>query len=232
MKILIVEDHPELLEAITKSLTSQHFTCETASDFQLASEKIIIYDYDLMVVDINLPGGGSGLDLIRELKKINPQTGIIVISARNSTNNKIEGLELGADDYLTKPFDLAELIARVKSLVRRKKFAGNTLVRFGNIELDPQNREVKIEGRPVSLTRSEFDLLNFFFANPDRVIARDSLAEHIWGDHMDVADSYDFIYSHMKNLRKKISAAGGSDLIKAVYGVGYKLSVDTSDTRE
>lgn len=228
MKILIVEDHPELLEAISNTLVLQQFTCETAGDYRLASEKIVIYDYDLMVVDINLPGGGSGLDLIRELKKTNPETGIIVISARNSTTNKIEGLELGADDYLTKPFDLAELTARVKSLVRRKKFAGNTLVRFGNIELDPNNREVKIEGQSLNLTRSEFDLLNFFFANPDRVIARDSLAEHIWGDHMDVADSYDFIYSHIKNLRKKLSTAGGSDLIKAVYGVGYKLTSEPS----
>lgn len=224
MKILIVEDQQDLRAALEVSLSEQHFTCETAGNYRAASEKIVIYDYDVMVVDINLPGGGSGLDLIRELKKVNPQTGIIVISARNSTINKIEGLELGADDYLTKPFDLAELTARVKSLVRRKKFGGNNLVRFGNIDLDPQTRVVKIEGKPVSLTRSEFDLLNFFFANPNRVIARDSLAEHIWGDHMDVADSYDFIYSHIKNLRKKLAAAGGSDLIKAVYGLGYKLT--------
>ncbi len=228
MKILLVEDQHELLAALEASLSAQNFTCETAGDYRSASEKIVIYDYDVMVVDINLPGGGSGLDLIRELKTTNPETGIIVISARNSTLNKIEGLELGADDYMTKPFDLAELTARVKSLVRRKKFGGNTLVRFGNIDLDPQTREVKIEGRSVTLTRSEFDLLNFFFANPDRVIARDSLAEHIWGDHMDVADSYDFIYSHIKNLRKKLAAAGGTDLIKAIYGVGYKLTGEPS----
>ncbi len=228
MKILLVEDQQDLLDALETTLLAQNFTCETAVDYRSASEKIVIYDYDLLVVDINLPGGGSGLDLIREIKKTNPETGIIIISARNSTTNKIEGLELGADDYLTKPFDLAELTARVKSLLRRKKFSGNNLVRFGNIELDTQNRVVKVEGKSILLTRSEFDLLNFFFANPDRVIARDSLAEHIWGDHMDVADSYDFIYSHIKNLRKKISAAGGSDLIKAVYGVGYKLTSDPS----
>ena len=228
MKILLVEDQQDLLDALETTLLAQNFTCETAVDYRSASEKIVIYDYDPLVVDINLPGGGSGLDLIREIKKTNPETGIIIISARNSTTNKIEGLELGADDYLTKPFDLAELTARVKSLLRRKKFSGNNLVRFGNIELDTQNRVVKVEGKSILLTRSEFDLLNFFFANPDRVIARDSLAEHIWGDHMDVADSYDFIYSHIKNLRKKISAAGGSDLIKAVYGVGYKLTSDPS----
>ncbi len=228
MKILLVEDQQDLLDALETTLLAQNFTCETAVDYRSASEKIVIYDYDLLVVDINLPGGGSGLDLIREIKKTNPETGIIIISARNSTTNKIEGLELGADDYLTKPFDLAELTARVKSLLRRKKFSGNNLVRFGNIELDTQNRVVKVEGKSILLTRSEFDLLNFFFANPDRVIARDSLAEHIWGDHMDVADSYDFIYSHIKNLRKKISAAGGSDLIKAVYGVGYKLTSEPS----
>lgn len=203
MKILLVEDQQDLLDALETTLLAQNFTCETAVDYRSASEKIVIYDYDLLVVDINLPGGGSGLDLIREIKKTNPETGIIIISARNSTTNKIEGIELGADDYLTKPFDLAELTARVKSLLRRKKFSGNNLVRFGNIELDTQNRVVKVEGKSILLTRSEFDLLNFFFANPDRVIARDSLAEHIWGDHMDVADSYDFIYSHIKNLRKK-----------------------------
>lgn len=226
MKILIVEDQSELLEAIAATLSKQGYVCETAGNFNTASEKISVYDYDLLVVDINLPGGGSGLDLIREIKKHQPETGIIVISARNSTDNKIEGLELGADDYLTKPFDLAELTARVKSLLRRKKFAGSNLVIHENVALDPLNREVKVGDQPVDLTRSEFDILNFFFANPGRVIPKDSLAEHIWGDHMDMADSYDFIYSHMKNLRKKLSAAGAGELIKAVYGVGYKLSPD------
>jgi DNA-binding response OmpR family regulator len=226
MKILIVEDQSELLEAIAATLSKQGYVCETAGNFNTASEKISVYDYDLLVVDINLPGGGSGLDLIREIKKQQPETGIIVISARNSTDNKIEGLELGADDYLTKPFDLAELTARVKSLLRRKKFAGSNLVIHENVALDPLNREVKVGDQPVDLTRSEFDILNFFFANPGRVIPKDSLAEHIWGDHMDMADSYDFIYSHMKNLRKKLSAAGAGELIKAVYGVGYKLSPD------
>jgi len=205
-------------------LGSQGYVCEGAASYPKASEKIVIYNYDLLVVDINLPGGGSGLDLIREMKQQNPETGIIVVSARNSTDNKIEGLELGADDYLTKPFDLAELTARVKSLLRRKKFAGNNRVQFGNVSLDLNKREVWVDGQLIILTRSEFDILNFFFANPGRVIAKDSLAEHIWGDHMDLVDSYDFIYSHMKNLRKKLTSAGGADLIKAVYGVGYKLS--------
>ncbi|MFT3740768.1 MAG: response regulator transcription factor [Breznakibacter sp.] len=222
MKILVIEDNPELLRHIDGALTHEGYVCEISEGFDKASEKIDLYSYDIMVVDINLPGG-SGLQLIRQLKKVNPQTGIIVVSARDSLENKIEGLELGADDYMTKPFDMAELVARVKSLVRRRKFSGSNQIIFGNITIEPDSREVFANGQKIDLTKSEYDILLFITSNPNRVLTRESIAEHIWGDNMDLADSHDFIYSHIKNIRKKITSCGVTDPIKSVYGVGYKF---------
>ena len=224
MKILIVEDNPTLLHAIAAALRSEQYTCETAADFTTAYDKVYVYEYDMVIVDINLPGG-SGLEIIRELKKINPNTGVIVVSARDSLDNKIEGLELGADDYITKPFDMAELIARVKALIRRRNFSGTESLSLGDIIIKTDSREVFVEDTKIELTKSEYSILLFFFSNPNRVITRESLAEHIWGDNMDLADSFDFIYSHIKNLRKKITALQVPDPIKAVYGIGYKLDV-------
>ncbi len=224
MKLLIIEDNLTLLDSINDSLTAERYLCETAKDFPAAQEKVHMYNYDIVVVDINLPGG-SGLEIIKELKKTNTETGVIVISARNSLDNKIEGLELGADDYITKPFDMAELIARVKALIRRRNFAGSNQVNVGEITINTTNREVFVRDKKIELTKSEYDILLFFFSNPNRVITRESLAEHIWGDNMDLADSFDFIYSHIKNLRKKITALHVPDPIKAVYGVGYKLEI-------
>lgn len=224
MKILIIEDNRQLLDALTKALSAEKFLCETAYDFPSASEKAYIYTYDVLVVDINLPGGGSGLDIIREVKQANPTTGVIIISARDSLDHKIEGLDLGADDYLTKPFDTAELIARIRALIRRRNFAGNQTIRFGQLFIHPESREVFSGETRIDLTRSEYDLLLFFLSNPKRVLSRQALAEHIWGDNSDLADSFDFIYSHIKNLRKKIMATGAPDPIKAVYGIGYKLA--------
>ena len=176
-----------------------------------------------MVVDINLPGG-SGLDIIRIVRKLHPATGVLVISARDSLENKLEGLEIGADDYITKPFDMAELTARVRSVLRRRHFAGKDTLRFGDISIDTGAREVFVGERTVDLTKTEYELLLFFFTNPRRVLSKESLAEHVWGDNMDLADSFDFIYSHIKNLRKKLTAAGSDDPIKAVYGIGYRLA--------
>lgn len=222
MKLLIVEDNLKLLDALNETLVAEKFLCETSASYPEAHEKIFLYRYDILVVDINLPGG-SGLDLIREIKTANPETGIIVISARNSLDHKLEGFDLGADDYITKPFDMAELVARVKSLFRRRYFSGNNMVSFGEIAINTTTREVTAGNNKLDLTKSEFDILLFFFSNPGRVLTKESIAEHIWGDNMDLADSFDFIYSHIKNLRKKITETGCANPIRSVYGIGYKF---------
>ncbi len=228
MKLLIVEDNQKLLDSILESLSAEKFLCVSADNFMTAHEKLNLYSYDILIVDINLPDG-TGLDLIREVKKLNKETGVIIISARNSTGNKIEGLELGADDYITKPFDMAELVARVKALYRRRNLLGSSLINFGEISMDTDSRSVKAKGVDVELTKSEYEILLFFFSNPERVLTKESIAEHIWGDNMDLVDSYDFIYSHIKNLRKKITATGATDPLKAVYGIGYKLDLSKAD---
>jgi DNA-binding response OmpR family regulator len=225
VKLLIIEDNTQLLNAIAETLSKEKFVCETVSSYAAAHEKIHLYQYDILIVDINLPDG-SGLQIIREIKKMEPATGIIVISARNSLDNKIEGLELGADDYITKPFDMAELVARVKSIIRRRNFGGSNFIELGKLRIDPEQRLAFANEKNIELTRSEYDILLFFTSNVGRVITRESLAEHIWGDNMDLADSFDFIYSHIKNLRKKITQNGLSDPIKAVYGVGYKFETE------
>jgi DNA-binding response OmpR family regulator len=222
MKILLVEDNQNLLQAAEAALTASGFLCETATDFESASEKIFLYTYDAVVVDINLPDG-SGLDLIDTIKEVNNLTGIIIISARNSLDNKIEGLHIGADDYITKPFDMAELVARLKSLLRRRNYEGNNLLIQDNIQIDTNNREVKVNGQLAELTRSEYQILLFLMSNHGRVLTRESIAEHIWGDNMDMIESFDFIYSHIKNLRKKLISLGSDDPVIAVYGVGYKF---------
>jgi len=224
MKLLIIEDNLKLLEAISEALSTEKFLCETADRFDEAHEKIFLYNYDVLIVDINLPDG-SGLELIRKIKTKNPATGIIVISACDSLDNKIEGLEIGADDYITKPFDMAELVARIKSLLRRRNFLGSNIISLGGISIDTIKREVSVADNKIDLTKSEFDILLFLFSNPGKVLTRESIAEHIWGDNMDLVDSFDFIYSHIKNLRKKITAQGIKDYIKAVYGIGYKFDI-------
>ena len=225
MKVLIIEDHTELLDALHETLSNEGYLCELASNYLQAEDKVAVYEYDLLVIDINLPGG-SGLDIIRQIKKQNAKSGLIVISARNSLDNKIEGLELGADDYITKPFDMAELVARVKSVIRRRNFSGSDIVNFNELEINIISRSVSLNGTTIELTKSEYDILLFFISNPNRVLTRETIAEHIWGDNMDLSDSYDFIYSHIKNLRKKIMDTGGENYIKAVYGIGYKLSAE------
>lgn len=223
MKILVIEDESALRETIRASLLKEHFVVETASDYRSASDKINDYDYDCILLDIMLPGG-SGLDLLRQLKLLHRSDSVLIISAKDSLDDKVEGLELGADDYLTKPFHLAELNARVKSLIRRRRAHGEICVVVGNLTLYPEQRQVEVNGDVLQLNRKEFDLLYYFAVNLNRVINKMSLAESVWGDNIDQADSLDFIYSQVKNLRKKLKLAGASVELKAVYGFGYKLS--------
>lgn len=222
MKILIVEDEKELRDTVKEYLMREKFVVECAEDYASAMEKLNDYDYDCILLDIMLPGG-SGLSILSHLKKQRKQESVIIISAKDSIEDKVEGLNLGADDYLAKPFHLAELNARVKSLLRRKKAGGDTSIVLGNLTLVPDTRKVMINGAELTLNRKEFDLLYYFISNPNRLINRTALAESVWGDNIDQADSLDFIYSQVKNLRKKMKSAGSRAEIKSVYGFGYKL---------
>ena len=225
MKILLVEDEKELRDTVKAYLEREKFVVECAEDYPAAMSKINDYDYDCVLLDIMLPGG-SGLSLLAHLKRMRKQESVIIISAKDSIDDKVEGLDLGADDYLAKPFHLAELNARVKSLLRRKKAGGDTSIVLGNLTLTPDTRKVAVDGKDIALNRKEFDLLYYFMSNPNRLINRTALAESVWGDHIDQADSLDFIYSQVKNLRKKMKTAGAQAEIKAVYGFGYKLLFD------
>lgn len=225
MNILLVEDEHALGESILKYLSQEGYHCEWVDDLSQAQEKTWLYSYECVIVDITLPQG-SGLDVIGQLKKMRSTSGIIIISAKNTIEDRVYGLEIGADDYLTKPFDLSELNARVKAVIRRKNFNAQHDIVFNEIVVLPYDHSVKVNGEPLYLTRKEFDLLLYFMSNPNRVITKESIAEHLWGDDMDMAGSYDFIYSHLKNLRKKIQDKGGNDYIKTVYGIGYKFTKD------
>jgi DNA-binding response OmpR family regulator len=223
MKILIIEDEKQLSDSIAAYLRQEDYICDTADHFAIAMEKIECYTYDCILLDINLPGG-SGLSILRELKANFKMDGVLMISARNSLDDKISGLKLGADDYLAKPFHLSELSARVGAIIRRKKFDGSNSIRFHEIIIDTQARLVLVNNKAVELTRKEYQLLLYFVVNKGRVISRNAIAEHLWGDDMDMADNYDFIYTHIKNLRKKINQLGSGDYIQSVYGVGYKFA--------
>lgn len=223
MKILLVEDEKELANEIIIYTRSQGFVCEAVYNFDDALEKINLYEYDCAVIDITLPGG-SGLEIIDKLKGLSPKTGIIIISAKNSLTDKLTGLDLGADDYLTKPFHLAELNARINSVLRRRKFDGEKIIFVDELTIDPDKREVFINSQNVILMRKEYDLLLYFVTNKEKVLTKESIAEHIWGDQADTFDSLDFVYSQIKNLRKKLIEKGARDFIKSIYGVGYKFT--------
>jgi len=222
MKILIVEDEKDLLATVANSLAKEQFVIESASDYQAASEKIAVYDYDCILLDIMLPGG-RGLELLEELKAEGKSDSVIIISAKDSLDDKLKGLELGADDYLTKPFHIAELNARVKAVLRRKKMDGKYTVEVGNVCLDLADRSLSIADKNVSLNRKEFDVISYFLLNKNRLVTKTALAEHVWGDAIDQADNFDFIYSQIKNLRRKLRQVEATIEIDAVYGVGYKL---------
>ena len=222
MKILIIEDEKELGESIATYLKSENYICEIASDFNKAIEKTELYDYDCILLDITLPGG-SGLEILKELKANNKMDGVLIISAKNSLDDKVTGLTLGADDYLTKPFHLSELSARVAAIIRRKNFDGNDVLKFENISIDTRAKSAFVNEQPLELTRKEYELLLYFMSNKKKVISKNAIAEHLWGD--DMQGNNDFIYTHIKNLRKKLTEAGDADYIKSVYGMGYKFSV-------
>jgi DNA-binding response OmpR family regulator len=223
MKILVIEDNVELLHDIQNFLEREGNVCEVAPDYRTAYMKVGIFPYDIIVVDITLPDG-SGLDIIREVKKENIDVGIIIISAKNGLDDKVHGLEIGADDYLTKPFYLPELNARINALYRRKVYHGSNEIIFNEIKIEPEKHEVYVKGHPLSLTKKEFDILHFFVANKNRLLTKEAIAEHLWGDHIEMADSFNFIYTHLANLRKKIGERGGHDYIKSIYRVGYKFT--------
>ncbi len=225
MKLLIIEDEKALSDSVVDYLNDEGHLCEAVYNYADADEKIALHEYDCIVVDINLPDG-SGLDLIKKVKKAAKQMGIIIISARNSLDNRIEGLEIGADNYLTKPFHLAELNAHLKSINRRVNFSGNNQIVVNEIKLHPDEHQVFINDDLLKLTKKEYELLQFFIANKNKVITKTGLAEHLWGDYMDIADSYDFLYGQIKNLRKKLIDKGCKDYLKTIYGVGYKFEVN------
>ena len=220
MKILIVEDEPSLREIMVQTLRREQYVVEQAADYASALDKIAGYDYDCILLDIMLPDG-SGLQLLEELKRQRRQAGIIIISARDSLDDKIEGLELGADDYLPKPFHLAELSARIRSVVRRHQRGGQESLDAGNVRLFPDSRRVEIAGREVELLRKEYDILYYFMSRPNHMIDKTTLAEAVWGDHIDQADNFDFVYAQMKNLRRRLHDAQADIEIRAVYGFGY-----------
>ena len=225
MKILIVEDEPALRELIQRSLEKERYITEVAPDYDTAIEKVEVYDYDCILLDIMLPGG-NGLDLLKHLKDLRKKENVIVISAKDSLEDKILGLELGADDYLSKPFHLAELNARVKSVLRRKHRDGEHAIVLGNVRLLPDSFQVWINNEQLELSRKEYDILHYFMNRPNRMVNKNTLAESVWGDHIDQVDNFDFIYAQIKNLRKKLKNHQASIEIKAVYGFGYKLVME------
>lgn len=221
MKILIVEDDQSIQQSIENYLKDAKHTVELASDFECANDKVSAYEYDLVLLDISLPGG-SGLDILKTLKEVNPETGVLILSAKDSLDDRLTGLDIGADDYLTKPFHLSELNSRINAIYRRRFKSGSELLIFNEYSLDTRSNVVCINNHHIELSKKEYDLLLYFITNSHRVLTKSAVAEHIWGDYMDMADSHDLVYSHIKNLRRKINKYAHQDYIKTVYGMGYK----------
>ncbi|MBS1512806.1 MAG: response regulator transcription factor [Bacteroidetes bacterium] len=224
MKLLVVEDEKELSKSIATYLKQENYLCEIAPDFKTAIDKTESFDYDCILLDISLPDG-NGLNVLKELKANNKTDGVIIISAKNSIDDRIAGLNLGADDYLAKPFHLSELSARISAVIRRRRFDGNKIIVLNEITIDTVAKMVAIHHVGLDLTRKEYDLFLYLVSNKNRVISKNAIAESISGEGADLYDNYDFIYAHMKNLKKKLTAAGCEDYIKSIYGMGYKFTI-------
>jgi len=222
MKILIIEDDLSFQEILRETLERERYVVEVAPDYRTGLVKISDYVYDCILLDINLPDG-NGLNLLRELKAMKKAGNLIIISARDTIEDKVEGLDLGADDYLAKPFHLAELLSRIKSVMRRGNQGGEMFISCGNVKVNPHTFDVWVGDTKVDLSRKEFDVLLYFMQRPGRLVSKSMLAEAIWGDHFDDVDSYDFVYAQIKNLRKRLTAWNSGIEIVAVYGMGYKL---------
>lgn len=225
MKVLVIEDQPSLRELIKQSLEKERYVVECASNYNQAITRIEMYDYDCILLDIMLPDG-NGLSLLEELKRMHKKDSVIIISAKDSLDDKVFGLELGADDYLAKPFHMAELVARIKSVIRRKQNDGEITIELANMIIFPEEFKVVIDGKELELNRKEYDILLYFANRCNRLINKNTMAESVWGDHIDQLYNFDFIYAQIKNLRKKLKEAGASMEIKAVYGIGYKMIVE------
>lgn len=221
MKILIIEDEKELAQSIAEYLSVENYLCFFATNFREAIDKIENHDYDCIILDIMLPDG-NGLEILQELKKQNKQDGVIIVSAKNAVDDRVNGLQLGADDYLTKPFHLSELMARVFSIIRRKQFENSNIIQQNELQIDLLSKTITVNREVVVLTKKEFDLLIYFVGNKNKVISKSTLAEHLSGDFADMLDNHDFVYAHVKNLKKKLYDAGCEHYLKTVYGTGYK----------
>ena len=223
MKLLIIEDELSLNKSMVDYLCKQQYLCEAVNNYQDALEKIECYEYDCIVLDIMLPDG-NGLQLLQHLKANKKQEGVIIISARNELDDKIMGIQSGADDYLTKPFHLSELSVRIAAIIRRKNLQGNNILTFKDIKIDVLAKSILVNDKAIMATRKEYELLLYLMINKNRVLSKNAIAEHLWGDDMDMAGNHDFIYTHIKNLRKKLMVAGAGDYLQSVYGMGYRFS--------
>ncbi|MDR1154084.1 MAG: response regulator transcription factor [Bacteroidales bacterium] len=221
MKVLLIEDEPDLAQSIIEYLSGEEYLCEHAATYRDAVEHVMLYDYDCILLDLMLPDG-DGLSVLEALKKEHKQTGVIIISAKDSTDDKIKGIHIGADDYLSKPFHLPELGARIYALIRRAQYSSSNIVTSNSLQINLLSKEVLLDGKEISLTRKEFDLLLFLIGNKNRAVSKNALAEHLSGDMADMFDNHDFVYAHIKNLKAKLSRAGCHNSIKTIYGTGYK----------
>lgn len=221
MKTLLIEDEAELATILIDFLKRNDVNCEHAKDVATALDKIASFSYDCIILDIMLPDG-NGFDILKELKNQDKKEGIILISAKDGLHTRLEGLTLGADDFLIKPFHMSELLVRIQALVRRKNFDGNTKIRFNEITIDFNSKITSVHDKIIDLTKKELELLLFLVGNKNQVLSKASIAEHLSGDMADMLDNHDFIYAHIKNLKKKLTAFGANDYIKTMYGIGYK----------